>query len=452
MRNMKLVLRLLGLPVILTAFSLPVSANSAQTQWRGVDSSGPVLADQDCPVVVERENLTFELMTFPDGHSASTEQNPAYDGRVTAEYEFFNPADYTVQMKLLFPFGAEPSYSYSEETDILKYQITAAGQPVKKKLRYSYLEAGRQFDLTADLALLQDGWAEDAFYSPDMPVEKFVYEISGLDETNTAANAALDLPAFDGARMVYFTEQSGSAVQENDTARVSAWAKNGDHMTVYVIGEPFETMPQWTFYKDGGVENGTEIAGTAVLLEQEQMTFKDFALRNYPQNSPETETDWYNAVLASYRAQSYEGAPYIFNDTWPEETLPQMRWYEYELEIGPGEHLINTVEAPVYPSIDARETNTVYGYTYLLSPAATWARFSNLHVEIHTPYLLSASSVGDFEKTDTGYRFTSSELPEEELTFNLSEKAPAAERKGPSYLIFTSIAIVALVVWLRKRA
>ena len=55
-----------------------------------------------------------------------------------------------------------------------------------------------------------------------------------------------------------------------------AWVENGEKLVIYVIGTPFETLPEWNFYKDGGVEDKEEIAGK-ITYEGEQtetMTLK----------------------------------------------------------------------------------------------------------------------------------------------------------------------------------
>ena len=107
-----------------------------------------------------------------------------------------------------------------------------------------------------------------------------------------------------------------------------------------------------------------------------------------------------------------------------------MRWYVYELTLEPGQTLVNTVEAPMYPSINLRDDPAVYGYTYLLSPAQTWAEFGDLEIVINTPYYLTASTLEGFEKTETGYSLSLDGLPEGDLTFSLSAKQPPVIKAG----------------------
>ena len=45
-------------------YAMPASANSAMTWWEGTESSGAIIAGKECPIVVERELLTFDIQDF----------------------------------------------------------------------------------------------------------------------------------------------------------------------------------------------------------------------------------------------------------------------------------------------------------------------------------------------------------------------------------------------------
>ena len=120
-----------------------VSANSARTSWSGVDSTGSYVTDEDCPVTVEQELLTFDLTEFPENYYQDESSFLDYSGKVTAQYTFYNPADYTVTARLAFPFGGFPDYgfeNYDETMDTLvyaddtqKYAITVDGKEIDKQ-------------------------------------------------------------------------------------------------------------------------------------------------------------------------------------------------------------------------------------------------------------------------------------------------------------------------------
>lgn len=51
--------------IMMLLLAVPASANSAQSQWAGTTSTGAIVTDGNCPVVVENELLTFDIKEFP---------------------------------------------------------------------------------------------------------------------------------------------------------------------------------------------------------------------------------------------------------------------------------------------------------------------------------------------------------------------------------------------------
>lgn len=49
-------------------FIQPTHANSAQRHWSGTDSTGALLKDKNCPLVVDKELLTFDVQEFPKNY------------------------------------------------------------------------------------------------------------------------------------------------------------------------------------------------------------------------------------------------------------------------------------------------------------------------------------------------------------------------------------------------
>lgn len=444
------VFALLSALLVFESSSVSVYANSAQSWWEGVDSSGAVVTDEDSPIVVEREVLTFDIQEFPANYYREVDEFLAYSGKVTAEYTLYNPAEYTVTAKLLFPFGNAPSYAdfYDYETEIRtynidteKYDITINGETIPKTIRHTLTYPYAQFILEKDIALLSDEYilelpddfyssvteythkVPDDFYSPELCVTKYTYKISGVDlDEYHAANVAFDVAKNLDSTVVFFPEQSGCHTQNSGDMRISAWVdKNGQMITLYAIGEPFSTAPKWKFYKNGGVEDKEEIDGKATLESMETLTFEEFALADWKEQSGVSKTDWYNAVVAELREddERYDH-PIVDLERYKQGYEGNlMRWYEYEIVIEPGARIVNAVTAPIYPSIGMDYTPAIHGYKYLLSPAKTWAEFGELEIVLNTPYYMTESSIEGFTKTDNGYVLSLEGLPEGELEFTL---------------------------------
>ena len=97
------------------ALSFPfvtASANSAPKHWYGSEALGTVITGDtaDCPLEVKHETLTFDIGDLPKSHYNSADEFSDFDGRVTAEYTFYNPEPYDVSATLMFPFVKMPTY------------------------------------------------------------------------------------------------------------------------------------------------------------------------------------------------------------------------------------------------------------------------------------------------------------------------------------------------------
>lgn len=428
----------LGLSILtlVMLFACPTYANSAQMQWRGVDSTGAMVADKDCPIEVTKEVLTFEIAEFPAEYYHNRPEYLAYEGKVTAEYTFYNPSDYTVTASLVFPFGNQPDYVsiYDEETqsyvsnaDTEKYKITVNGEAVEKKIRYTLQNDSFSFRLSNDLPKLKDSYTSDSFYSPAMTVTEYVYQISGLDkEKYHAANVAFDWDGKDGNTKIYFPEQSGFHMQKDGDGRLSMWAKNGDIFSVYAIGVPLTSPLVMKCYQNGGVKDKEEIGGTVTLMKTETQTLEDLIFTHWSESTGVSRVDWYNAAMDAFRYGANEDDKTgvvrlgMLSDLSAESMMGAlMRWYEYEITLSPKSSLVNTVTAPIYPARNMEHEPDIFTYTYLLSPASTWADFGELEIVLHTPFYMTESSLDAWSRTDDGYVQKRDGLPSGEMKFTL---------------------------------
>lgn len=447
---------------------IPVSANSAQTEWEGSAQGGIVVSDSECPLIVENELLTFDIQEFPKTFYESLDEYLAYSGKVTAEYTFYNPSDYTVRATLAFPFGRAPDYGYIYDydtgescldADVRLYSITADGQELDKKLRFTFQESGEAFDLDEELNKLEQGIVKDEFYRPDMPVTKYTYEFKGIDnETYNAAQAMAVIDDWSG-RTKYFFGDTGGYSDLTEHVEVSVWAENGNEFTFYVIGDEPEVMPEWVIYADGTLEK--EIAGEVVEKSAEKLTVEQLARSICGASEYVNSGDLYNAVIAMLN-QSEQRCGVIMNDfyeAWLLESL--MRWYEYEIVLEPGQRLVNRVEAPIYPAVSGTGEAAEYTYTYLLSPARTWKEFGSLDVEIDTPFHLTDSKPEGMEEREGGYSLALESLPEGELSFVLrssdrteayiSSLFPAAAAAVVTVTAAVGIGAAAILIVIRKQ-
>ena len=434
----------------LTVSSLEVLANSAQRHWAGVDSTGATLSGGECPLEVTKEILTFDIDEFPSNHYFSEEEFLAYTGKVTAEYTFYNPTDAQVSATLVFPFGKQPDYSasyvsaenpHASVADTQKYGITVNGAEIEKRVRYT-LASDTEFDLSEDLSRLRDGYATDSFYYPEMTVTKYTYMVGGvnkdglIDQTKySGAAAAFDWDGGDGNVRLYLPSYNGFRITD-DGARICKWVKNGDTISVLAFGNPLSSPLQWKCYKDGGTKDRDAIDGKIELISTETSTFYEFALENRRDDMGISEVDFYNAVVDCLSNSAGKTEFNLIYDVGGLYTSPDrflrnlMRWYEYEITVEPGSTVTNAVTAPIYPRIDASYNPPIYTYTYLLSPASTWADFGELQIIVNTPYYITQSEGFEFTKTDGGYSLKTDGLPDRELVMTLCSVENPEAPKG----------------------
>ena len=459
----KILLGIICIVSVVTLSILPVSANSAQTEWEGKDSMGAAVIGGDCPVEVANEVLTFDVPSFPDYTVYKLEDLESYSAKVTAEYTFHNPTDLTVTAKLAFPFGAMPWYfsgyydensQFIEYTDTDKYGITVNGETVERNIRYTVEYAYDDFDIQKSVKYISDEYVSDGLFQPDATVTRYRYsvqDVQSLDNYNRPC-AVLDWNGEGDGTYVCFYGAVRHNEKDGSSKSCMSNVSPGKSLVVYVIGEPLAQPLDFKFYNDFYSNNRKEISGDVTLIDTATMRFEDFVLEDYVEEETEiSKTDWYNAVVSQY-IESFDNGVFYSGFGRDLNSLDYsyeiMRWYEYEITLAPGESIVNTVTAPLYPDVSTRYSPPIYTYNYLLSPASTWASFGELRININTPYYIQGGSdfLGELERTDSGYRMSLDGLPDGEMTFTLCESENPERRAGPYAKLFKIVSIVAIYV------
>lgn len=123
-----------------------------------------------------------------------------------------------------------------------------------------------------------------------------------------------------------------------------------------------------------------------------------------PENLYDMDIDKYEIFVNGEPAEktlcSNESNP---SGVYPPVHYDSTLWYVYEITLQPGQELINTVTAPIYPDVEMNYEPQKYSYFYELSPDFLWQSSGTLDVIVNTPfYLLDCAH--EYEKTDTGYK------------------------------------------------
>ena len=452
------------------------SANSAAPYWSGTTANGNTFqATGDCPLEVKSEKLTFNLQEFPSVSQSLDE----YTGKVTAEYTFYNPSDYTINSKMLFPFGRTPSYGYpyKEQNGLdnpQRYGVAVNGEVVEKEVRYTYMhyyEQKKPFDADKELKKYAEGYMEYSFFAPATPVYQYSFDLVGdkyayfQDYTYVHILAPLDYQktAIVNPKGVTLATYS---LEDNNFAEMTVkkdYCELPQKIQFYVVGQDVDFT--WEICEFG--KKTTVEWETLYTITKNELTFNDLISPLFKEDSPIPYKDFYNAIMYEifhYYDYVTEDVGFYFDST--KESYYQksvgfnlshispslspedwMQWYEYDMVVPPKSTVTNAVTAPIYPTInnhDGYMRVKSYDYTYLLSPAKTWSNFENLEIIINTPYMLTSDCLGGFEKTETGYRLFLETLPEGELTFRLRNPNEKKYVARGCYLTVSSVPMIAV--------
>lgn len=418
---------------VLTVFmtGIHVRANTALTSWDGSRGGGVVTGDEECPIIVEHEDLHFEVPAIPSDVYPDWSHFTQYGQRFTASYTFVNPSDTKAEVLLSFPFGDMPSYSSNLDRSL--YTVTADDRELETVQRYTY--TGRSFSVADDLARLRDGYCEDPFFAPDLPVRTYTIQFhlnAKALEGNVNARVRADIPRSEKTKIMADWHFGGGTF-------------DSEHIEIILNVEQNDKVSYTVFGEDPGIvwsQTSTPSEDLIEVLEVREMTYNEYAQERKPGEVNISDTDWYNALTDSlnFNAES----DMILHQRISASAL--MGWLQYKLTFEPGQTIVNKVSAPLYPSLTDRYEEWVLEYDYLLTPASTWKSFGSLDITIDTPMYLLECRPDKAEETDGGYAMHFEALPEEELYFKLSAvKDPQVRANSYGTLILGILAGAAVL-------
>lgn len=427
--------------IVLTVLAMPVTAfaNSAQRRFEGVTGSGAIVTTENCPITVTAEKLTFNITSFPPVHGNDELQN--YNADVTAEYDFYNPADYLVKMQLVFPFGRLPYYDYGDFNAPDKYTVYVDGNEVERTVRATYTRYG-WFDLENDIAKMSDepilykGFADDTVVYKYNLKNELEY-IDGASNGNYKSEFVIDgLTLLVSDDSMYFF---GSVEEDSQHLRVYGRGT----FTLYSIGQPLSDefflsaeysveVPKTSKYSSAVAYESQQISGSTSVASLSTLTLGELLVENYTDDLGVSQLDYRNAVV---NKMSDTDSPVfdMYNIDNERMKFNLMYWYQYNVTVPSKRTVTNKVVAPLYPDVNMDYSPAKYTYEYLLSPASSWASFANLDVIINTTSYMLSNSLDGFTKTDNGYTAHFDTLPNGELKFALCDD------ENPKYNSYGSI-------------
>ncbi len=367
---------LLTLSALLPALLQPASANSAPTRWSGSPGSEVLAVEENCPISVTHEDLSFRVTESVDY---------SLRAQVEAIYQMENPT--AEAQKVQMAFSLEEAVAAFDPATV---SVTAAGEALP-------------------FQLVWDGVSPDyapKTFDPNQTGTLYTFTLARLPE-DTDNDLTLLSPAgplwvtFDGIHS-YSGEEDGTCTLGTSVgATVWVYALEGD-LDYTVSGE--------------------------YTVETEELPFA----QHFQSYLEAQYGERYAEHLDSLTAYKYRQ----LEEQWANNPVVMMDWLEnYDHSDLPLQFLY-TVDFPAEETVEvAVAYNTrsdgvrkgtadwQHTFTYLLSPAQHWASFGTLDLTVDAtksgyPYVI-ASSLPLEEQPDGSYAAHSEGLPTEDLSFNL---------------------------------
>ena len=404
---------------LMTASSIAL-ANSSAIRIEGNPSAEVFSLDEDCPVEIKKEILTFDLRRE--------------EGRISALYEMVNIKEEDRTVAMAFPFWGRPSYMDQEQI-----RICADGKevPYSVYLAGSWQDTGEALDMEALISQLnlQRGLAEEG----DFTKKGVYYRITwNYQEKEGEEPPKLEVSFFSNPGRYLIDSFSGySYDEERENSCLFETLRQSGGGGIFCLDSGVEPIVSVT--RDG--KDRKEEAG--IQVEKWEMTTLEYVryyLAHLPggfQDSfwPEAEEkSAFRTYMAEYIKEQMESGVVSMDDIWY-GMESQVMVFVYEVEFPAN----GTVTAEVSYGADAtmdrsHSEHYLQSYRYFLTPASRFRSFSDLEIRVlpdeGNPYLVEGSL--DFTRQEDGaYIARLSGLPKEELSFSMY---PEAEVKEPDKL------------------
>lgn len=375
-----------------SALEVEVSEEDTTSNKKRVAAAGIRPIGEKSALELKKQTLTYNLGTPP----YELKDGEKYCSYVTAEYEFYNPTEETIEETFAFPISA-PSYSDYVETEEVLPNITVNGVAAEYAERYTYCSEDGDLAILGNYAEICLDYVQSDFFRPDLPVTEYRFKanIDGIGGSVSLKAAAFGNPV-KTKYIAPFTYYGYFSIDVFD----------GEEFSIYVLGENEDISSlSWTGRRYNSLdEDYTEIGVDVECLEVTTTTFLDFALSSYDDSAGISEEDWYNAV---YCELYDDGTLFAGKALLEFKEYDFIGWYTYNITVNAGETAVTSVTSAIYPAVS--NSNYVpyeYDYTYYPSPAECFSSYGEVDVVVNTSLYMRPSYTADdeFETFDGGYK------------------------------------------------
>lgn len=421
---------------------------NAMPAYIAADPGLELAVDEGCPIVVEREDLTFDLSG--DGELA---RQPA---RVTASYAMTNPSDEPQTVMMAFPYVTKLG---DEDPSAESFRVADDGVTLDYDIYY-----GRKIKDGEDLKKLEFGnvLSNVMLESPPEPADGLVYKLvidtSSVPDDIERIYVRMSISTKNGK--CFTNGFSGGTFNTDGTAELNGWlyldSKNAAPMSVFVSGGSLDSYSAAAYKSYDSEEPMKDVN---IDVDVEHASFHDFAYECFDAQ------DFYSGVRLNDKIYwalldelSSKDTYASFNGVVPLLELLGMVMYDSRLAVGvfhvnfePNASKNITVKSSIDASIKRptrlQEVTTKYTYTYLSNPAKFWAGFGTLSITVIPPpgreLVLTDCEPRLTLAEDGTYKAELEGLPPENIQFTFEEKTTDLYHiLGGDWLVVTFIVII----------
>ena len=428
--------------------------NSGPMVWEGYPSYEMASVDENSPIEVSHESLTFDFLN-------AEEYSYAVDGMVTAKYQMKNPTPQGQSVHMAFPFVSSIFQFQAEKIAVLVDE-----EPVPYDLYFgpvagnlgsaSQKEGNSRPDFPKILESISVAAYQPVHFSDDTLGTLYTITVQPIKEEmiHFAIGFQLDL-----AQTQVLSYGFSSYSRDGNQFRIGAGTDEPMTLEIYVMGKDLDfTMKAYT---DGGLK--TETDEFDVDVTEEERLFRDYfseyieclqEWQGYSLLNEQQQQQLYHFYTEALdRSFIYTGGSSSESVLWDQIHQDRIFLLMYSVEFPPNSEKSVEVRYNAQGSMDSRKTGKpVYSFEYMLHPAKYWKDFKDLDITImapaKAPYLIESNM--EFNQVEPGiYKAFLPSLPEEDLAFSLYEEEKITlvdQAYGALYKQFRYLTPVVMVV------
>jgi len=405
--------------------STPVWANSAPVYWEASPSSNVMIVEEDSPISVLKENLTFDFRE-------NLLKDYSIVAKVNAEYTMKNTSEKEITSAMVFPYFGNFSGSRKPGGEVL-----VDGSPVPYTLYYgdAYRKENleeEKLDLKGALNEMETGSYEPVNFSLDEPGVLYQVTFKNLKKDHFTGKLSFSL---EGSEKVFAKNLNGYGYSA-DQYDIGTSVRYQDTIEVFLLGDALNLIPEAHTFEGVTLRENEDYT---VEISKKSMLFQDY----YEEMIADSEYLGYfvinNQTERNFFLKNLDdafGSARLVTEDDLAQFLHEERliFLYYETSFQAEEEKTTSISYEAGGSMDRRSSkDPTYTFEYLLSPAGYFKDFTNLTLRVLPsegyPYVISSSLPLD-KKENGEYLGVFDTLPEKELTFTMyrEEKITLVDR------------------------